>query len=210
MYDASYAPGTGRRRPVQPAAAPQLPCSSDPELFFADSPQDVLAREGAVRCLPGAVRVPGRCAATGRAVRRLGRRAVPARGYCGGQEAARAPAQGGTGRAERGHGGQPAVARLPRRRPWVIRRQLEVRQPPGRAPQNGSGAAGRRAGGVESACIGAGYGQRSQQRPLSGDCWRGDRRRHGHVERRNVEHIRRPERDLLGDLRGRQGHPVRG
>ncbi|MGC1284650.1 MAG: WhiB family transcriptional regulator [Streptosporangiaceae bacterium] len=42
MYDASYAPETGRRRPVQPAATPQLPCSSDPELFFADSPQDVL------------------------------------------------------------------------------------------------------------------------------------------------------------------------
>ena len=42
MYDASYAPGTGRRRPVQPAANPQLPCSSDPELFFADSPQDVM------------------------------------------------------------------------------------------------------------------------------------------------------------------------
>lgn len=42
MYDASYAPGTGRRRPLQPAAVPQLPCGSDPELFFADSPQDVL------------------------------------------------------------------------------------------------------------------------------------------------------------------------
>ena len=42
MYDASYAPGTGRRQPLQPADAPQLPCSSDPELFFADSPQDVM------------------------------------------------------------------------------------------------------------------------------------------------------------------------
>ena len=42
MYAASYAPGTGRRRPLQPAAVAQLPCSSDPELFFADSPQDVL------------------------------------------------------------------------------------------------------------------------------------------------------------------------
>jgi WhiB family transcriptional regulator, redox-sensing transcriptional regulator len=42
MYDASYAPGTGRRQPVQPATAPQLPCSSDPELFFADSQQDVM------------------------------------------------------------------------------------------------------------------------------------------------------------------------
>lgn len=41
MYAASYVPGTGRRQPLQPAAGQQLPCSTDPELFFADSPDDV-------------------------------------------------------------------------------------------------------------------------------------------------------------------------
>lgn len=41
MYAATYAGGTGRRQPLQPAAVQQLPCSSDPELFFADAPDDV-------------------------------------------------------------------------------------------------------------------------------------------------------------------------
>ena len=41
MYAATYEPGTGRRSPLRPASAAQLPCSTDPELFFADSPDDV-------------------------------------------------------------------------------------------------------------------------------------------------------------------------
>jgi WhiB family transcriptional regulator, redox-sensing transcriptional regulator len=62
MYAASYAPGTGRRQPLQPAGGRQLPCSTDPELFFADSPDDVLRAKALcsvcpVRsaCLAGAV-----------------------------------------------------------------------------------------------------------------------------------------------------------
>jgi WhiB family transcriptional regulator, redox-sensing transcriptional regulator len=40
MYSATY-PRSGRRAPLQPAAVRQLPCSSDPDLFFADAPEDV-------------------------------------------------------------------------------------------------------------------------------------------------------------------------
>jgi WhiB family redox-sensing transcriptional regulator len=40
MYSATYA-RSGRRQPLLPAAAQQLPCSSDPELFFAETPEDV-------------------------------------------------------------------------------------------------------------------------------------------------------------------------
>jgi WhiB family redox-sensing transcriptional regulator len=40
MYAATYA-RSGRRQPLQPAAVRQLPCSSDPELFFADTAADV-------------------------------------------------------------------------------------------------------------------------------------------------------------------------
>jgi WhiB family redox-sensing transcriptional regulator len=40
MYSATYA-RSGRRQPLRPAAAPQLPCSTDPELFFADTAEDV-------------------------------------------------------------------------------------------------------------------------------------------------------------------------
>jgi WhiB family redox-sensing transcriptional regulator len=52
MYAATYLPGTGRRQPLQPAAVPQLPCSSDPELFFADSPQDVLRAKALCHVCP--------------------------------------------------------------------------------------------------------------------------------------------------------------
>ena len=41
MYSATYAQRAGRRRPPQRAAVQQLPCSSDPELFFAEAPEDV-------------------------------------------------------------------------------------------------------------------------------------------------------------------------
>jgi WhiB family transcriptional regulator, redox-sensing transcriptional regulator len=41
MYSATYA-RSGRRQALRPAAVQQLPCSSDPELFFADRPEDVL------------------------------------------------------------------------------------------------------------------------------------------------------------------------
>lgn len=40
MYSATYA-RSGRRQPLQPTASHQLPCSSDPELFFADTQEDV-------------------------------------------------------------------------------------------------------------------------------------------------------------------------
>jgi WhiB family transcriptional regulator, redox-sensing transcriptional regulator len=40
MYSATYA-RSGRRAPLQPAAVQQLPCSSDPDLFFAETPEDV-------------------------------------------------------------------------------------------------------------------------------------------------------------------------
>jgi WhiB family redox-sensing transcriptional regulator len=52
MYAAAYVPGTGRRQPLQPAAAPLLPCSSDPELFFADSPDDVLRAKALCHACP--------------------------------------------------------------------------------------------------------------------------------------------------------------
>ncbi len=52
MYAATYVPGTGRRQPLQPAATPQLPCSSDPELFFADSPDDVVRAKALCRVCP--------------------------------------------------------------------------------------------------------------------------------------------------------------
>jgi WhiB family redox-sensing transcriptional regulator len=52
MYAATYVPGTGRRQPLQPAAVPQLPCSSDPELFFADSPEDVLRAKALCHICP--------------------------------------------------------------------------------------------------------------------------------------------------------------
>lgn len=41
MHSATYAQRVGRGRPPQRAAVQQLPCSSDPELFFAESPEDV-------------------------------------------------------------------------------------------------------------------------------------------------------------------------
>ena len=41
MYSATHAQRVGHRRPPQRAAVQQLPCSSDPELFFAESPEDV-------------------------------------------------------------------------------------------------------------------------------------------------------------------------
>jgi WhiB family transcriptional regulator, redox-sensing transcriptional regulator len=41
VYSATYAQRAGRRRPPQRAAVQQLPCSSDPELFFAEAPEDV-------------------------------------------------------------------------------------------------------------------------------------------------------------------------
>jgi WhiB family transcriptional regulator, redox-sensing transcriptional regulator len=40
MYTATYA-RSGRRVPLQPAAVRQLPCSSHPDLFFADAPEEV-------------------------------------------------------------------------------------------------------------------------------------------------------------------------
>ena len=52
MYAATYVPGTGRRQPLQPATVPQLPCSSDPELFFADSPEDVLRAKALCQVCP--------------------------------------------------------------------------------------------------------------------------------------------------------------
>jgi WhiB family transcriptional regulator, redox-sensing transcriptional regulator len=41
LHSATYAQRVGRRRLPQRAAVQQLPCSSDPELFFAESPEDV-------------------------------------------------------------------------------------------------------------------------------------------------------------------------
>jgi WhiB family redox-sensing transcriptional regulator len=41
VYSATYAQRPGHRRPLQDAADYQLPCRSDPELFFAESPEDV-------------------------------------------------------------------------------------------------------------------------------------------------------------------------
>jgi WhiB family transcriptional regulator, redox-sensing transcriptional regulator len=41
VYSAMYAQRVGHRRLPQRAAVHQLPCSSDPELFFAESPEDV-------------------------------------------------------------------------------------------------------------------------------------------------------------------------
>jgi WhiB family transcriptional regulator, redox-sensing transcriptional regulator len=41
VYSATNAQWVGRRRPPQRAAVHQLPCSSDPELFFAEAPEDV-------------------------------------------------------------------------------------------------------------------------------------------------------------------------
>jgi WhiB family redox-sensing transcriptional regulator len=41
VYSATYAQRGGHRRSPQRADVQQLPCSSDPELFFAESPEDV-------------------------------------------------------------------------------------------------------------------------------------------------------------------------
>ena len=41
MHSATYAQRVGYRPPPQWADVQQLPCSSDPELFFAESPEDV-------------------------------------------------------------------------------------------------------------------------------------------------------------------------
>jgi WhiB family transcriptional regulator, redox-sensing transcriptional regulator len=41
VYSATNAQWVGGRRPPQRAAVHQLPCSSDPELFFAEAPEDV-------------------------------------------------------------------------------------------------------------------------------------------------------------------------
>ena len=41
MHSATYAQRVGHRRPPQWSDVQQLPCSSDPELFFAESPEDV-------------------------------------------------------------------------------------------------------------------------------------------------------------------------
>jgi WhiB family transcriptional regulator, redox-sensing transcriptional regulator len=40
MYSATYA-RSGRRAPLQPAVRRQLPCITDPDLFFADAPEEV-------------------------------------------------------------------------------------------------------------------------------------------------------------------------
>jgi WhiB family transcriptional regulator, redox-sensing transcriptional regulator len=55
-------PGAGRAMAPVPRAAPDLPCTKDPDLFFAESPQDVetakaMCRGCAVRiaCLAGAL-----------------------------------------------------------------------------------------------------------------------------------------------------------
>ena len=55
-------PGAGRAMAPVPRAAPHLPCTKDPDLFFAESPQDVetakaMCRGCAVRiaCLAGAL-----------------------------------------------------------------------------------------------------------------------------------------------------------
>ena len=40
MYSVTHA-RPGRREPLQPATLQQLPCSTDPDLFFADRPEDV-------------------------------------------------------------------------------------------------------------------------------------------------------------------------
>jgi WhiB family transcriptional regulator, redox-sensing transcriptional regulator len=41
VYSATKMQWVDRRRPLQRAAVHQLPCSSDPELFFAEAPEDV-------------------------------------------------------------------------------------------------------------------------------------------------------------------------
>jgi WhiB family transcriptional regulator, redox-sensing transcriptional regulator len=41
VRSATYAQQVGRGRPPQFADVQQLPCASDPELFFAESPEDV-------------------------------------------------------------------------------------------------------------------------------------------------------------------------
>ena len=41
MYSATYAQRVGHRGTPQQAAVQQLPCSSDPDLFFAEAPDDV-------------------------------------------------------------------------------------------------------------------------------------------------------------------------
>jgi WhiB family transcriptional regulator, redox-sensing transcriptional regulator len=41
VHSATYAQRVGLRPPPQRADVQQLPCSSDPELFFAESPEDV-------------------------------------------------------------------------------------------------------------------------------------------------------------------------
>ena len=41
VHSATYAQQVGHRRAPQRADVQQLPCSSDPELFFAESPEDV-------------------------------------------------------------------------------------------------------------------------------------------------------------------------
>ncbi len=61
MYSATYA-RPGRRQPLRPAAVQQLPCSTDPELFFAESPDDLRRAKALcsacpirVACLAGAL-----------------------------------------------------------------------------------------------------------------------------------------------------------
>jgi WhiB family transcriptional regulator, redox-sensing transcriptional regulator len=51
MYSATYA-RSGRREPLQPAALRQLPCSSDPDLFFAEEPEDVRRAKALCRACP--------------------------------------------------------------------------------------------------------------------------------------------------------------
>jgi WhiB family transcriptional regulator, redox-sensing transcriptional regulator len=52
MYAATYVPETGRRQPLQPATGKQLPCSTDPELFFAESPDDVVRAKALCHICP--------------------------------------------------------------------------------------------------------------------------------------------------------------
>jgi WhiB family transcriptional regulator, redox-sensing transcriptional regulator len=52
MYEATYVPGTGRRQPLRPVVGQRLPCSSEPELFFADSADDVQRAKALCRACP--------------------------------------------------------------------------------------------------------------------------------------------------------------
>ena len=97
-----------------PRAGLDLPCrSGDADLWFAEAPAELERAKALCARLPDPRRVPGRCAAPGRALGCLGRRDPRARGGHPAQAAARPPEQGRPGPGPRLRRGPLRLIRHP-------------------------------------------------------------------------------------------------